>query len=224
MNCRLVVEWNGDLNNFFATAPPTSIGILEPQLVYDEVVGAKTKDQTIPYYSLEDDRAVISAVGAGLTEVTRFKIDGFNKKNVRRMLMINNLRGSLNDKVGIDRSVPQLDEKISVTMNGKKQLPFNGITSENKQQMVNDIWGSQCYSFGSNFVGMTGAASLYDTNAQIAAYSYGALDIKQTVDEMQFEYTRTGGSTAELQDAFDFLVFAEVSKVLSIKGGKVVLA
>ena len=226
MNVRLVIEWNTALNNFFATANPTSISILEPQLIVDEVVGAKSPNQvTLPYYSLENGRAVISAVAVGVTFTDKFKIDGFNRKNVRRMLFINNMTSAPGSELGVDQSVPQLEEKISILMNGKKMLPFSGITPENKQQMVNDIFGRMCFAIADNFVGLEGAADIYDTNAQTLGFSYGALDVKQRVEGgMQFEYTRTGGSVALFQDAFDFLVFAEVQKVLSIKQGKVILA
>ena len=226
---RVVIEWTKDLTNFNGQAvgyvAPTKLQICEPILVVDEINEAKSPNQiAVSYWDLETDRIIINAVGAGVAQTTKAKMDGYNSKVVGRMLMVNSQPLHLNAGLGFDRSVPMLNEKIQFVLNGKKFLAFDGITPQNKTQMLNDVYGAMNCAFGNDKTALAGSANIYGANTDMAGFAYGGVKLAQRVFELQWEYTRTGGATAPYQDAFNFMVFGEVAKQFAYKGGKAIVA
>ena len=139
------------------------------------------------------------------------------------MLLINDMNQHPNIDMGIDRSIPQLDEQMQFTLNGKKLLPFNGMTAQNKTQMVNDYWGSLCCSFFNDKPELAGYLLVYGDKTNIEGFSFGALKLHRRVDELQVEYTRTAGGTPSTDDPFNLVVYGEVAKQLAWKDGKMIV-
>ena len=227
---RLVIEWSSSLTNFNhqsgSYVAPTSIEIVEPMVVCDFILGAKSpSDLIVQYWDLESDRIVIPAIPPAVTtpDATKAKMNGFDTKTVGRMLLVNDMPEFPNAGLGIDKSVPQLDEKIQMTVNGKKKFAFDGITNLNKTQMLNDAWGAMCCPFFNNQYGLAGATDIYGVNTNMDGFSYGGVKMQQRIQDLQVEYTRTRGAENWHKEQFDLLIFGEVAKQFLHKGGKTVV-
>ena len=182
---RLEIEWSDDKKNFwFANVNDTitTLNIVEPILIYDEVVGQTTKGGVnVQYLSLENDRVVVPSVGVGVTSQSKFRINGFNGKVVNRVLLISDPVGWYDEATGEDASIGQNSETVQTSLNGMEQIPYKGVDSPaKKQQMMNDIWGyqnvpsfqwSNCASNAS--VGLYGS-NVLETNNQ---FSYIVLSL-----------------------------------------------
>jgi len=231
-NWRVVIEWSKDLTNFNAGTAghvnPTSIEICEPVLILDGVVGTKSPNEIeVRYWDLESDRIVITDVPApqaGVVQSVNAKMDGFNKKFVGRMLLQNDMAEHLNLFMGNDRSIPQLAERINLTVNGMKMLSFDGISVNNKTQMLNDTWGAMCCAFFNDKTELEGSADIYGANTNMDGFGYGGISLSQRVNDLQWQYERTGDANVSHNSAFNFMVYAEVAKQFSYKSGKVIVA
>ena len=223
-NMRVVIEWNLDLLNFMVDdvgVATTSMTISEPQMIVDVVENAKSGNVQVSYWDIEDDRVVIPAVATGVKGTTDFRLDGFTNKFVDKVLFINSTR-TQNKYTGMDKSVPQPEENLEITLNGSKLVPFGGINTAKKQKMLNESWGRSNYPVGENLEGMTAAANLYE-NAT-SSFSYGGMRWGKRVNELQMTYSRVGGGAAPQKDEFDYRIFAEVAKTFKLDKGRVLIA
>ena len=224
-NMRIVIEWSSsDLLNFAVddvTVATNSMTIAEPQLIVDVVEGAKSGNVQVSYWDIEDDRAVIPSVATGVKATTDFRLDGFTNKFVDKVLFVNNTR-TQNKYTGMDKSVPQPEENLEITLNGRVAVPFGGINTAKKQKMLNESWGQNNFPVGENLEGMVGAANLYE-NAT-GSFSYGGMRWGKRVNELQMTYSRVGGAAAPQKDEFDYRIFAEVAKTFKLDKGRVLIA
>ena len=222
-NLRLEIEWNDDKKNFWfdsAGDSLTSYNIIEPVLIYDEVMGQTTKGGVnVQYLSLENDRLILPAVAVGSTTQSKYRINGFNGKILNRCLFCTDPVDWYGEATRKGASVGQNSEVIQTSLNGVEMIPYKGVDSPaKKQMMINDIWGYQnTPSFQWSNVSANAAVGLYGSNVLKTnnEFSWGAQMLGARVDELQLQYQRKGedADATGKKDLF-FHIYGEVSKTL----------
>ena len=246
---RLTIEWETDAALVFGKTVPASWDVVEPILFVDEVITpsilqsvSKKRNYKIPYFSMEKDRVVVSAVVADTIKQETIPIRGFKDKSVRRMLLVNvpDVSSALLKQ---NASTSQYKEVINVRLNGKTFFPSVGINSENKKlDLLQQAWGQMnCYQ-GSQFIGLendenflstTDLGATYDaTAAKIVTtkglqgfVSYGGFVLQSPISDLEIEYSRTGygvdkSSVDNGINKFFLDVYGEVYKSLEIRNGQ----
>lgn len=208
---RLVIEWVPNtaaaLKKVLVGATlPTSIEIIQPSLIIDEVADEATarKLKNVPIQYINMDHEVVNVASSTLAVNQRLR--GFDDKLVRRMLMLtedpNNAQPS-SYLAGLT-SYAMYNSKLQFSLNGTKMLPYNGIENENQQlAMLNDTFGTHILPQGAQMFDLANKTSLYkahnvfnnaallEANNLVGQMSYAGFAVNQSVDELQLEYQRS---------------------------------
>lgn len=208
---RLVIEWVPNtaaaLKKVLVGATlPTSIEIIQPSLIIDEVADEATarKLKNVPIQYINMDHEVVNV--ASNTLAVNQRLRGFDDKLVRRMLMLtedpNNAQPS-SYLAGLT-SYAMYNSKLQFSLNGTKMLNYNGIENENQQlAMLNDTFGTHILPQGAQMFDLANKTSLYkahdvfnnaallEANNLVGQMSYAGFAVNQSVDELQLEYQRS---------------------------------
>ena len=238
-NLRLVIEWRtNEPNNVFSGASGgVNYEVQEPQLFVDEVVDpsilSKVNSQSsisIPYFSWEQDRVRIPLAVINTIQSANLRINGFNNKSVRRMLMVN-----IPEDVGTsdavlmknDASVAMHEEVFNFRLNGRQMFALNGVNSENKKlDQVSYVFGSLNVPQGCQYDGLSaGDNFLSDDVKKLQGHlSYGGFWMGYRISDLELQYKRYGRGAGNQLKAFYMDIYGEVSKQLVVKGGQVTVA
>ena len=224
-NLRLVIEWMPYNKALFrgTSAGVTGMTVAEPNLILDEIVGGSQSNSKIDYVSIEEDRIVVPAIDDGVINPIRQRLNGFNNKLVKRILLVNQVIA--NNATDTDGSSSQNEEIINVRLNGRAYLGTAIDTHNKKVAMCQDVWGSQNIAQGCQYdklVGGVGGATFLSAlvNSTRGVLSYGGLLINDRINDLEIEYQRTGNNDvrdAMGTSAFDLVVLAEVVKSFDVK-------
>lgn len=208
---RLVIEWVPNTaaalkKVLVGETLPTSIEIIQPSLIIDEVADEATarKLKNVPIQYINMDHEVVNVASSTLAVNQRLR--GFDDKLVRRMLMLtedpNNAQPS-SYLAGLT-SYAMYNSKLQFSLNGTKMLPYNGIENENQQlAMLNDTFGTHILPQGAQMFDLANKTSLYkahdvfnnaallEANNLVGQMSYAGFAVNQSVDELQLEYQRS---------------------------------
>lgn len=208
---RLVIEWVPNTaaalkKVLVGETLPTSIEIIQPSLIIDEVADEATarKLKNVPIQYINMDHEVVNV--ASNTLAVNQRLRGFDDKLVRRMLMLtedpNNAQPS-SYLAGLT-SYAMYNSKLQFSLNGTKMLPYNGIENENQQlAMLNDTFGTHILPQGAQMFDLANKTSLYkahdvfnnaallEANNLVGQMSYAGFAVNQSVDELQLEYQRS---------------------------------
>jgi len=217
---RLVIEWNTSAHDVFILADSAKIiTIPAPTLIVDDLIGAPNVPMPQSYLSYELDRITQPLVATNVIKKTKFRVNGFDKKRVGRLLLIN--KGDYNAVMGDYKSHAQWYEEIQLYVNDSPFLP-SPITRFNKQSYMNDAYGNMNFPIGLNYVafeagdGTANSDLLHDVNIKQYEHtqSWGVVDFKdQIIPDLQVEYTRGGGTLGV--NASVMLLIGEVARQLS---------
>lgn len=208
---RLVIEWVPNTaaalkKVLVGETLPTSIEIIQPSLIIDEVADEATarKLKNVPIQYINMDHEVVNVASSTLAVNQRLR--GFDDKLVRRMLMLtedpNNAQPS-SYLAGLT-SYAMYNSKLQFSLNGTKMLNYNGIENENQQlAMLNDTFGTHILPQGAQMFDLANKTSLYkahdvfnnaallEANNLVGQMSYAGFAVNQSVDELQLEYQRS---------------------------------
>ena len=236
-NLRLVITWRtGAGDNVFAGASAAiTYSMQEPQLFVDEIISpevlakvAQQKSLSIPYFSLEQDRVIMPVATNGQSRTDTIRINGFNNKSVRRMLLVNvpsAIGNAGTDRMKSDASEAQHSEKINFRLNGRNYFALGGIDSANKKlDALAFAWGPISIPQGCQYDNLALATADNFLSADVSYtqghLSYGGFWLSDRVSDMEVVYTRYGrnaaaGGTNQIA-AFPMDIYAEVAKVLQV--------
>ena len=244
---RLVIEWRTDGQNVYRgnTQANTTVTINEPRLIVDEIVDDKTlkdlanKSVSVPFVSMERDSVLLDGTGT-----KTYRLNGFQNKVCRRMLLVNELPPTqandvaaekhVRDIKSSDASVSQHDETTQVRLNGGNVFPSSGIRNENhKLDMCSGAWGDINICQGFQFDGLDEVHNFLETSNAVNSAgrtSYGGWTVNDRVNDLEITYTRatsavpkdgSGAADSQMTQA----CWAEVQKVMSCdKFGNVAVA
>lgn len=209
---RLVIEWETTPANILVFQPQ-QFKIKEPTLVVDQVFNAP-KFEGVAYLAVESDSVRLPNVTNAQTETKKFRMNGFNKKKVIRMLMATPLTGNTN---ALNKNLLSRNMKacaIQIYLNNNPWLQSN-IDDSNKLMYLSEIFGNINLAVGSQFNNIVQASydRLYDNGitSLVECYNWNAANLNgEEVIDLQFEFTRTGDNID-----YDFVVFAEIEKTIS---------
>lgn len=223
---RLVIEYNTNANDVFQATRPFSFNINEPFLLVDEIVGQDAASMVndslnVNYAAVEVERISIPAVVANTNQVVTNRLKAFDNKIVNYLVGMTIDPAARNNIQNQNVSLAQPNEKFQFTLNGKKLLPLQGIDNEaRKLAYLSDSIGDFFCIQGSNKTGLSNEQKkMYGARVQtlLGTNSYMVVDLLDRVDELQFEYRRSG--TANLP-AIDIFIFGVVERyVKKDKGG-----
>lgn len=233
-NLRLVITWRagagGDV--FAGVSGAITYSMQEPQLFLDEIVSpevlAKVNQQkslSIPYFSLEQDRIKIPVVADGVHRTDTIRINGFNNKSVRRMLLVNvpsAIGNAATDRIKADASIAQHQETFNFRLNGRNYFALGGVDQANKKlDTLAFAWGSISLPQGCQFDKLAKATAdnfLSDDVSYVQGrLSYGGFWLSDRISDMEVVYSRKGRAAGYQQLAeFPLDVYGEVAKVLQV--------
>lgn len=232
LDLRLVIEWETTASEIFVSgAVPTSFSMEEPVLFADQVVsGVDAKPNfSVRYNSLEQDRVAIVDVGNGAKQRVNLMVNGFNGKQLGRLLFINN--PSTHFHRVIDGSVAQKEEKINFRVNNQTLFVGDGINDANKKlDLLVNTYGEMNVCQGTQFWSLENASNHLegeDPRYLGGVVSYGAVSIQRRINSLELDYSRTGTTTISGNngiDPFTMLLYGEVSKTLVVNGNSVVVS
>jgi len=231
-NLRLVVEWNADLKEMvvYRDAPntTTTITMLTPQLVYE--TSTKAGQNKTTYFAVENDRLYINSIAVeNDTQTTNQRINAYNNKIVKRILLVNYPLEENNSSVLRNlQSIAQSNEKITFTLNGRSLLPYGGLDNEAKKQaMLTEAYGDHITPLGSNWSAFENQDEIVEEDFLEQIYggmSYGAVNIGERNEEFNVQYVRKGLGADEdgvFRQQLHLYVFAEVVKYVNQSNGKI---
>ena len=230
-NLRLVVEWNSDLREMVVYREAeitTTITMLTPQLVFETT--SKVGQNKTTYFAVENDRLYINSIAVeNDTQTTNQRINAFNNKVVKRVLLVNYPLEENNSNVLRNlQSTAQADEKITFTLNGRSLLPYGGLDNEAKKQaMLTEAFGDHITPLGSNWFAFENEGEIVEEDFLEQIYgsmSYGAVNIGERIEEFNVQYVRKGIGADEdgvFRQKLHLYVFAEVVKYVNQSNGKI---
>lgn len=194
---RLVIEYK----NESATADNK-----RPLLCIDEVVNSDKKDaimreyQGVRFNAIINDTRVVSGGGTGLTtpgqtevQDTNFLLKGFDNKHLKRCMVVKTPTSS--EKQGAYQkqgSKQMLREKFQVRSNGKNLYAGQGV--EGEPQILDELthhYGS-CNSITTQLrTNPDASGNAYVASNLVGELSYLGFNVDETIQELQFRYTRT---------------------------------
>lgn len=217
-----------------------STTVNKPTLLIDEILGdSKLKNSLITYVNLERERVYIPVM-AGTTQQVEQRLRAFDGKQVNRLLVINEVENYPNYGVKNFASKALHNERLNYMVNGKKYLNFSGITTNAmKTAMLNDTYGSVNTPQGSAaFMNIFNGDGIYGSDGVnrgiVGTMAYGALPLRQKVEEIVIQYNRDAYPTSA-QDAangndtmntfsktpFNMTFYAEIIKTMTVSNGAV---
>jgi hypothetical protein len=210
---RLIIDWvpmtTATIKSVFVGQTlPTSINIIKPTLLLDEVAdkanASKLKNSAISYINWDHEVVNLDAVTTS-PQIIRQRLRGFDDKMVRRVLMINEDVNNSQPSayMGGMTSNAMYNEKINFTLNGQKMLNYSGIeTSNQKLAMLNDNFGTHIFPQGAQFFDLEHKDKLFkahnvfnnatklEANNLVGQMSYLGVNISSNIDELLLEYQR----------------------------------
>lgn len=239
-NLRLEVNFNIEvLEQVLMKVTDTITGqmlpILAVDVLDDKAVVAKMNQglgNSIVWLETEVDRVSYpSGVNNATREETKsFKLDGFKGKSLERLLMIKeiadiNVYKNGNDVLGYGRyqSVALFNEKVQYRVNGRNILSGAGATGAMERlALVVDNYG-ECFGYPGSaqvdidsglIVGLTAA----NGREKIGNFSYNAIYVGETVQDLQITHSRTNLSDNAARQAsnvaLNVVYYGEVRKAL----------
>lgn len=246
-NLRLVVQWKtaeqlkdllgvrtGDLSTFTGSA------LVVDELNNDDQRQAVQKNyQGVVFRAIESDAVHCPAIAPPASgsktaaQPNRFLINGFNNKQVEKMLIVQTpqdsttwVSGTDTEGVGNQGSVAQQSSTFQVRVNGANLLPRSGWTRKNQRlAALTDCYGDCTLPPTCNFVYVPGMTSVIDpaqaVNKSRGQVDYTAMDVKQNVNEMVLEYNRVGvNGNPVLNQAIRLNLFGQVNKSIRVDNGR----
>ena len=239
-NLRLEINFNIEvleqvLMDVTDTITGQMLPILAVDVLDDKAVVAKMNQglgNSIVWLETEVDRV---SYPAGVNNATReetksFKLDGFKGKSLERLLMIKeiadiNVYKNGNDVLGYGRyqSVALFNEKVQYRVNGRNILSGAGATGAMERlALVVDNYG-ECFGYPGSaqvdidsglIVGLTAA----NGREKIGNFSYNAIYVGETVQDLQITHSRTNLSDNAARQAsnvaLNIVYYGEVRKAL----------
>jgi hypothetical protein len=251
-NLRIVIEYNSDARLVIGVDNANITSISQPLLkvnVVDEEKGKDLIDRGMGLFSnpinwMENERdeyhlaAGGNDAGAQGVEVSNTKkVNGFNNKNVRNILMIKQLADPAaaftgNNIIGYgnNASFGFFRGKYQVRCNGMDLFPRDGIVGDNERLgMLYDLYGdlnSVPYGNGQAQLPALGEDAVFGANSRgrMGQNDYVAFRIGREVKDLQFNIKRTTlEDTAGLRPeslAMNVILYGEVMKQLVIENGE----
>ena len=239
-NLRIEVNFNIEvleqvLMDVTDTITGQMLPILAVDVLDDKAVVAKMNaglGNSIVWLETEVDRV---SYPAGVNNATReetksFKLDGFKGKSLERLLMVKeiadiNVYKNGNDVLGYGRyqSVALFNEKVQYRVNGRNILSGSGATGAMERlALVVDNYG-ECFAYPGSaqvdidsglIVGLTAA----NGREKIGNFSYNAIYVGETVQDLQINHSRTNLSNNAARQAsnaaLNIVYYGEVRKAL----------
>jgi hypothetical protein len=239
-NLRLEINFNIEvleqvLMDVTDTITGQMLPILAVDVLDDKAVVAKMNQglgNSIVWLETEVDRV---SYPAGVNNATReesksFKLDGFKGKSLERLLMVKeiadvNVYKNGNDVLGYGRyqSVALFNEKVQYRVNGRNILSGAGATGAMERlALVVDNYG-ECFAYPGSaqvdidsglIVGLTAA----NGREKIGNFSYNAIYVGETVQDLQITHSRTNLSDNAARQAsnvaLNIVYYGEVRKAL----------
>lgn len=233
---RLVIEYETDYRKVFRNfdsagqdlTPPSAITINPPLLLVDEILqGQIALMPLIQYFPTQVELVALPQVANGATQIVEQRLVSMLDKFVRRVFVV--LVAA--DPFSLQRfavSTAQYLEKMNLTVNGRKLLPYSGVDNNQnlKLGMLVDTLGVNFTTCcGGNYVVNAANAGQYPGLADVSHFMNGKLAIagftvQQPVSEMSLSYQRTGLDTfPPAASALSVYVIAEVARVMDTKTG-----
>ena len=223
-NMRLVVEYNTVLSEVFKVgSEPHNFSVNRPALIYDEYVGkdkesllSKAK-QGVLFRGIEVERIdVVAAPANNTVQPTDTRLRAWDGKQLLRLVMMTDPRGTANALLQHNRSFPMYQEKINFTVNGRKLMQFDAVNSDNRKLATMDSWGVFNVINGCQYPKLR-ESSHYDpatVGKLVGNLSYANFDIYDNINELQFNYSRRrlDAVAAETGQALYIYFFGEVSR------------
>ena len=247
-NLRLVIEWN---TNALEVTSADNVGVgvvIEPILrvdVINDESGADMIKEAMAQYSspvsweeIEKDEFFLSEGGAAASaEISvNKKINGFNSKSVRNILMVKQLATeahafAANAAIGYGNlgSHGWFRGKYNIRINGQPVYPQDGMVGDNERlAQLCDTWGDiVTVPFGNSQaqVSFGVEGDLFETASQgvMGQTDYVGMSVKQKVVDMQIEMKRTTLSNNSVyrpeSSPMRMHIFGEVQKSLIVENG-----
>ena len=250
-NIRIVVEYNSDMRKVLGVDNHPLTNVVEPLLkvnVVDEELGADIISNGMALFSnpinwLENEREEYvlndggNDAGAQGVEVSNTKkVNGFNNKTVRNILMIkqlNDISATFNANAilgfGNNTSVGFCRSKYQADINGRCLLPRDGMVGDNERLgMLYDLYGDiNAVPFGnSQQQSLLTQNDLFlgDSRNRMGQNDYVAFRVGEVVKDLQFTIKRTTlentGAYRPESLATNVILYGEVAKQLVVEGGE----
>ena len=234
-NLRLVIHYDTDVAKVAPSNPARSVAsTITPMLVVDELVSDAAKAKILKQYrgaawnSIEHDRLVLDAQNDNAGTIQKsFTVNGFDNKNVNRLLIVNSAANNSDDPsalFGTLGSKVNHNQIEQIRVNGANVFARNGITRPAERlAKLTDAWGT-CTD-PTPFSGISGndTGGLLDRN-RLGNTDYFGCMVMQPISELQIDYQRdcpasgTNNGSRYRQQLF-LNLFAEVPKRIVLSDG-----
>jgi hypothetical protein len=228
---KIIIEWRPQaelVSCFQGVTTGIAINILPPELYCDEVYGLSLP-QSLQYQFdvYEVDKIVLNPVTMGASALTKARVNGFNGKFVKKLLLMNIDPASLRDddeanqSIKCDGSEVYRNELLQLYVNGETLWDYMGIDSDARRvSMLADSWGSMNIPLGSYIyleqdISSVARQAVQDLETYIGFYG---CTILKRVTELVVEHARTASDAANLPFIFMY-VWGEVAKQIVINNG-----
>ena len=233
-NFRIIIEWRSAaelVSCFQGTTTALRANILPPELYCDELVGLSLpKNLSFQYDVYELDKLVcVGRANAG-DVFTKSRLNGFNGKYLKRLLMANIEPASLTnadagavDGIKCDGSKWFNGEILQLYVNGESLFDFNGIDSAaRKACILGDSWGTLnlpllSYNVVPNPVFVSNLDKIVTKTVfnLMGRMNFGGCLVQQRISEFVVEHKRIVAAAA---DPFLMYLFGEIAKQISMDG------
>ena len=245
---RLVIEY--DTSSFKTRGSTFTNNSTRPSLVIDEVVDDSVVNSEISSFpkntnwlEIEHDSFIVPEIAdASLqgtdhqTQAVTNKVNGFNNKNLQRLVVMKNDTNVSNlydisdviIGVGNEGSLAQYKEKINYVVNGRNIMVGNGAeTDAQRSAMLVDSWDDLNVISGSNRVG-TDFEDDSKHSQELSQRDYDGVYIGSDIKDFQInferEVIRNGGNQSQSINSLVVNLYGEVMKNLSVKGNEYVVS
>lgn len=228
----LTIEWNLSHDNISTSATAAVWGanasVIRPTLVATEILGVEApKEQRIPYLRRISERLRVPAADNDVVQAQTFESKAFKGKVLKDLSIMNvpTVQPSPSRLIRQEKSVAMRQEKIQLTVNSKKFLPGDGVTSgAQKLAHVNYAASPINMVLPACFEAMAVADQLEyygdDVSAQLTGnFSPLAVEVNQPIERLEVEYQRLGegaAATDKLRQAMDMFLYGRVYSELQI--------
>jgi len=236
---RLIIEWNLNTSDYYVdTNAPTAVTPvlqpIRPQLMYEEILGLPASEGLlkIPYQSCIVERFIVPAAADGVSVSSSFRSGAFRNRFLKDLVFFNKVQTNDDYIRAKERSLSPREEKLQLSLNAKKYLPDNGVSTEAmKLQYFNETMGSLNIPLAAAMSGFNDYTSnkyrCLDPQAGVMSHNFsvGAVMINDVVDRMDIEVSRKGSNAGSDQTSqYDLLLFGRVNRLMELQGGVVRLS
>lgn len=184
----------------------------------------------IPYESIVREVFTLPATGGNEQDLT-LQSKGLHNKYVKDITLLNQVRSLTNNQTFPFNSVnycpKQEDERVNLTVNGRKFLPLQGAdTPALKQYYFDDAYQLLNVNYAA-FAGVLDpsgrfldAVDPYRTNLN-NGYAPAGFRLERVVDDLDIHYHRGGGSSAKDNSAMALVMLASIAKKVLYNAGAV---